>query len=70
MKKLLLLASAAVFIYAAFTQFRTGDKEPEQVPEIITPSPESSDLPLSMYVNGDAYASYLADTVSTAPKIF
>lgn len=59
MKKLLLLASAAVFVYAAFTQFRPEANDDGTGVE--TSAPVSMDLPLSMTVNGEAYASNLPD---------
>lgn len=59
MKKLMLLASAAVFIYACFTRFRPDNtKETENVDVCV---PVGMDMPLSMTVNGETYASNLPD---------
>lgn len=58
MKKLLLLASAAVFVYAAFTRFRPGG-EPDDVPMSV---PVRMEKPLSMVIIEGAYADNISDT--------
>lgn len=58
MKKLLLLASAAVFVYAAFTRFRPG----ADADDVQMSVPVRMDKPISMVVTGGAYAYNISDT--------